>query len=131
MFKETARVTGITGKDVLLKIDRQERCGCCGNSFFCLPSEREVLIPGVPDSGLAVGDRVELGIEEHAPLLVSVILFLLPVLIFMAVLIFSGYLGELKAFFTGLGAMAAYYLLLKIVFKKVRNPVKYEILRKL
>lgn len=131
MFKETARVTGLTGKEVLLKIDKQERCGCCGNSFFCLPSEREVLISGTPDSGLAVGDRVELGIEEYAPLLVSVMLFFLPIVIFIAALMFFGYLGELKAFFAGLGTMAVYYLLLKIMFKKIKNPVKYEILRKL
>lgn len=95
-------------------------CGFCSASGADAKRNRKEIVLADNPVGAAPGNIVELGLDEHAELKAALILFVLPIVLFIGVLAVTAELGlslwESAAW--GLGSLAGTFLVLKLALKQ-------------
>lgn len=131
MDKEIGIVTKIENKEIEIEFLRSSACGKCG---ACMMSEDTgKMIIRVPyKSKVNVGDEVYIDVEKNFYLLSSVLLYVLPLVILIAVILSGDALiiGENAQIITGLVAIVlsfGSYFALKLFNKKFANMKKEKI----
>ncbi len=130
MFREEVEVVDITSTEVGIKFIKRAMCSCCRFSSLCA---KEGEIMHIPKGNFLIkkGDRIEIGIEEKKTLLASIIMFFIPVCVFMFGLFIFRVYGELLSFLFALGITSFYYLIIRGVFKKKSSYFQVRIMKKL
>ena len=130
MFKEIVSVIEAWNNKVKVQFTKKEMCSCCRLSAVCGVGE-EVLVLDNHLLTLKAGDNIEIGIEEKKTLLASLIMFLMPALLFVASLVFFKNYGEALSFFLAISALCIYYVVAKMILKKKSKEFNLKILRKI
>ena len=130
MFKEIVRVIEAWNNKVKVKFTKKEMCSCCKLSGVC-GIGTEVLVLDNPILTLKAGDDIEIGIEERKTLLASLIMFLMPALLFVSSLVFFKEYGEALSFSLAILMLCIYYVAVKLLLRKKKKEFNLKILRKL
>jgi len=130
MFKEIVRVIEAWNNKVRVQFTKKEMCSCCKLSGVCGIGE-EILILDNPRLTLGTGDNIEVGIEEKKTLLASLIMFLMPALLFVSSLVFFKNCREALSFFLALLVLCIYYIIVKLILRKKGKEFNLKILRKI
>jgi positive regulator of sigma E activity len=131
MFKEVVEVVEKKDGKIKVRFEKKSLCSCCRFSFLCSNPQEAVVIDDNSNFDLRAGDKIEISIEEKKQLLAGLILFFVPAIIFLVSLILARGFGETKAFFLGVASILIYYLLIKIIIKKVKPSLNFKIIGKL
>lgn len=129
MSKEIVTITEVIDGKVKIKLIKQKMCSCCRLSSFC-NQEQETLLVDNNGLSLKVGDKVEIFIDDKKSLLANVIIFLIPIGIFVLALIMFQRYGELKSFLLALGFLFIYYIIMRFILFKCGNKFDLKILGK-
>ncbi len=130
MLKEIVTITETKDDKVKIKFIKKAACSCCKLTSLCGKGEEELMIDNCGFS-LKPGDKIEVGIEEKQNLLASLIVFLLPGVIFLTSLLIFRQQGELVSFFLAIFALCVYYGGAKMLLKKEQKKFSLKILGKL
>jgi positive regulator of sigma E activity len=131
MFREIVEIVEKQNGRLKVRFKKSILCSCCRFNFLCSNSQQSLSLEDDSNLNLRVGDKIEIGIEERKQLLSSLILYLFPAIIFLATLIVSKkFLKELETFFVGIVSIAIYYLLIRIIMKKLKPNLNLKIIRK-
>ncbi|MDD4310581.1 MAG: SoxR reducing system RseC family protein [Candidatus Cloacimonetes bacterium] len=131
-IEDSGIVTAVNGNQVKVEIVRGGGCKSCTMRGFCFskntPSEFD-LTSNLP---LQVGDKVQLNISAGGRIMASLLLFGMPlVFLFGGFLIAAVWLVELGSIAVAFAAMAASFLLLSSLDKKLGKKLNISIERKL
>lgn len=129
MFKEVVEVIEVLDKKVKVRFEKNKACLCCNVSQICNRGDGILIIPKRAWD-LKSGGRVEISIDERKVFLANLLLFLLPLVIFITTLILTKGSQELFSFLYGFLAIFIYYVLVKIILKKHGHKFDVKILRK-
>jgi len=130
MFKEIVSVIEAWNNKVKVKFTKKEMCSCCKLSAVC-GMGTEVLVLDNNRLTLKAGDNIEIGIEEKKTILASLIMFLMPALLFVSGLIFFRDYGEALSFSLAILMLCIYYVGVKLILKKKGKKFNLNILRKI
>lgn len=129
MFKEIVEVVTKQGDKLKIKFEKTAMCSHCRFTSLC-SSQEIITIDDKPDLDLKAGDRIEVGIEESKTFWVSFAIFFIPAIIFIiAVVVFKNW-GVIKSFSLGILFMVVYYIIVRIVLKKIHSHLKLKIISK-
>jgi positive regulator of sigma E activity len=136
MIEDKGTIVSIDlAKGIGVKVDGVENCEVCAIKSNCGQKRGEILFLPFKE-GFSVGDRVKIKIIYVSLLSASILIYLIPLFIFLAGILFSYYflfkgLSEfLKAtfsFFVALFLLLPYGIILRIYDKKKEKQIKYEI----
>ncbi|MBR6556804.1 MAG: SoxR reducing system RseC family protein [Clostridia bacterium] len=118
-----------------VEVKRESACGMmheggCGECHGCDSALREIRTFMTDPIGVKIGDRVEFFSPSRNILLLSVLVFAVPLLLMIAVyFIASSFLIEAWSVVVSLGAAVLWFILLKIIDKPLGAYAKCEILR--
>ena len=129
MHTEIVEVVDKIDDKIKVRFSRKPLCGCCKFNTLCGKAEEEVIIEGGDDFVVQKGDKIEVGIEEKQSLLASLLTFLLPAVIFIAVLLLLQRKGELISFGVAIAFLLVYYFLVKLLIRG-KDYFKLYVLRK-
>mgnify|MGYP001246713560 CR=1 FL=1 len=129
MLKEIVEVTQVLQDNVRVKFQKSSSCSCCKVSYICNKGE-ETLLLDRDGFSLEKGNKVEIAIDEKKTLLANIIIFFVPVVLFIAGLVFFKGRGELLSFFLALSAVCIYYVIVKFILKSQGKKFKIKILKK-
>lgn len=129
MFKEVVEVIEALDKKVKVKFEKNKACLGCNVSQICNRGDGILIIPNITGD-LKSGDRVEISIDEKKVVLANLLLFFLPLIIFITTLILTKGSQEFFSFLYGLLAIFIYYVIVKIILKKYGQKFNVKILRK-
>jgi len=129
MFREIVSVIEAWNTKVKVKFTKKEMCSCCKLSAICGMGE-EVLVLDNHDLSLGAGDNIEIGIEEKKTILASLIMFLMPALLFVSSLVFFKNYGEALSFSLAISVLCIYYVVAKLILRKKGKEFNLKILRK-
>jgi len=130
MFKEIVSVIQARNNKVKVKFTKKEMCSCCKLSGVC-GMGTEVLVLDNDSLTLKAGDNIEIGIEEKKTLLASLIMFLMPALLFVSSLVFFKKYGEALSFSLAISVLCIYYVGVKAILRKKSKEFNLKILRKI
>lgn len=130
MFKEEVEVVDVAPTEVGIKFIKRVMCSCCRFSSLCAKEGEVIHIPR-GDFLVRKGDRIEIGIEEKKTVLASIIMFFIPVCVFVFSLFLFRVYGELLSFLLALTATSLYYLIIRGVLRKKGYYFQVRIIRKL
>ena len=130
MFKEIVNVIEAWNNKVKVKFTKKKMCSCCKLSGVC-GMGTEALVLDNHGLALKAGDNIEIGIEEKKTLLASLIMFLIPALLFISSLVFFKNYGEALSFFLAIFVLCIYYIVAKLILKKKGKEFNLKILRKI
>ena len=130
MFKETVEVISAWEDRVKVKFTKKEMCSCCKLSAVCGMGE-EALVLDNNRLTLKAGDNIEIGIEEKKTILASLIIFLMPALLFVSSLVFFKDYGEALSFSLAILMLCIYYVGVKRALRKKGKEFTLKILRKI
>ncbi len=141
MIQETAIVSNFKDGYADLIIDRKSACGACSSKSSCSQSsllnsssKQKNILRIYSELPLQVGDTVIIGIKSNQLLLATVMMYILPLLVFMIFTVIGKYLGgEHASIFAGLsGLFCGIFFLRKFVVKnKISNQFQPKILNKM
>ena len=118
-----------------VEVKRESACGMmheggCGECHGCDSALREIRTFMTDPIGVKIGDRVEFFSPSRNILLLSVLVFAIPLLLMIAVyFIASSFLIEAWSVVVSLGAAVLWFILLKIFDKPLGTYAKCRILR--
>ena len=130
MFKEIVSVIEAWDSKVRIKFTKKEMCSCCKLSGIC-GMGTEALVLENNQLTLKAGDNIEIGIEKKKTLLASLIMFLMPALLFVSSLVFFKNYGEALSFYLAILVLCAYYVVVKLLLRKKSKEFNLKILRKI
>ena len=130
MFREIVSVIETWNNKVKVKFTKKEMCSCCKLSDLCGMGE-EVLVLDNHNLALGAGDNIEIGIEEKKTILASLIMFLIPALLFVSSLVFFKNYGEALSFSLAISVLCIYYVVAKLILRKKGKEFNLKILRKI
>ncbi|MFH1876133.1 MAG: SoxR reducing system RseC family protein [Candidatus Omnitrophota bacterium] len=130
MIQETVEVVDIRDGRATVTFSRKSLCDSCKVSSLCGAGSHEVTIDAGSVS-LAKGDTIEVGIEERKTVLASVLVFFIPVVIFIAALVLFQKKGELTSFLVSLLILAVYYIMVMFLVRRMPQKFDVRIIRKL
>ncbi len=130
MFKEIVNVLEAWNDKVKVQFTKKEMCSCCKLSDLC-GMGTEILTLDNPQFSLKTGDNIEVGIEEKKTLQASLIMFLIPALLFVSSLVFFKNYGEALSFFLAILGLCTYYVIAKFLLRKKSKEFNLKILRKI
>jgi positive regulator of sigma E activity len=130
MFKETVIVSEVWEDKVKISFVKKQMCSHCKTKSFCGNNEESIVIDSSGFS-LHAGDKIEIAIEEKKTILASIIVFLIPAVLFIGCLVSLRQYGESFSFFFSLVVLGVYYLLLRVIMRTKGSYFKINILRKL
>ncbi|MFH1767542.1 MAG: SoxR reducing system RseC family protein, partial [Candidatus Omnitrophota bacterium] len=82
MIKNRVDVLDVLGDKLIVKFDKKTMCSCCRMEAVCSKPQATMIISR-GNFSLNSGDKVEVGVEGVRVVLASLIVFLLPVFIFI------------------------------------------------
>lgn len=129
MYKETAEVIQVKDNKILLKVEKKAMCGCCKITSICNKNQGMFEAPA-NDLSLVKGDRVEIGIETQKALKAILLVFILPLSLFILSLAVFQAQGELLSFFLAISVMVLYYGITKLFLRKTKK-FDLKVLRKI
>ncbi|MEE9326625.1 MAG: SoxR reducing system RseC family protein [Cocleimonas sp.] len=140
MIQETAIVSNIKDGYADLIIDSQSACGACASKSSCgqssilnsSPKQKNVLRI-YSQLSLQAGDTVIIGIKPNQLLLATVMMYILPLIVFIIFAVIGKYLGgEHTSILAGLfGLFCGIFFLRKYVSQnKISNQFQPKILNK-
>lgn len=130
MFKKEALVIDKQADKVVLKILRDKMCGCCANMFCQQAGQNQLTLKDT--LGLSKDDKVELGLESSICLVLSVVTFFLPSLVFIVTIYVLKDMGVLLSFLIGVCTVGIYFFLIKVFFiNRVKNKLSCRIIRRI
>jgi len=130
MFKEVVEIIGKKENKVKVKFKRTSVCSHCKLNFLC-SRDSQFIVDDDPSLDLRVGDKIEVGMEEKKSLLVSLIMFFVPALIFIFTLFFFRGQSPFKSFFIAIVFLGLYYLILRIFVIRLTSSFNLKIIRKI
>ena len=128
-------VVSVRPGEAEIEVKRESACGMmheggCGDCHGCDSALREIRTFMVDPVGVSVGDRVEFSSPSRNILLLSVLVFAVPLLLIIAVyFILVRFFTETWSVVGSIGAGALWFLLLKLFDKPLGTFAKCEILR--
>jgi len=131
MFKETAEVIENSPKGIIVRFIKHGQCSSCAVSGICGSKDNSMYIPQDGGYTFKRGDRIEVAIEEKKVNLASLIIFLVPIVIFVLSLFLLRNIPEAINFFVSLGVVLVYYSFVHLVLKKKGSYFHIKILKKL
>lgn len=127
MYKKKAFVVKKTEDKIILSFAKDKACDCCSN-LICKANEVTVELNN--DVDVNVDDAVELGIDSKWTVFLSFFVFLVPSVIFVAMLIAIN--NPIKGFFAGILAVGVYFFGFKFfVLKNIEKRIKPKIIRRI
>ncbi|RKY45328.1 MAG: hypothetical protein DRP81_04120 [Candidatus Omnitrophota bacterium] len=129
--REVVQIVEIDNNKVKIRFPKKSMCSHCRLNFLCSYRESTLTLPRTDNLSLRVGDKVEVGVEEEKFLFTSLVLFFLPTLIFIFSLMILSYQHAVISFLGSLFFLGLYYIVLKLVLKKLKLNPSVKILRKL
>ncbi|MEI8350276.1 MAG: SoxR reducing system RseC family protein [Candidatus Omnitrophota bacterium] len=130
MLTEVAEVVEANGNAVKIKFTKRPMCSCCNFNTLCKGGEDSLSITNVPFP-VQCGDKIEVSVEEKVSLVGSILLFGIPIVIFVTVVLLLKRHSEITSFLAALCTIAFYYAIIKIAVKKKEKYFNLKILRKL
>ena len=130
MFKEIVSVIEAWDNKVRVQFIKKEMCSCCKLSAVC-GMGTEVIVLDNHGLTLGAGDNIEIGIEEKKTILASLIMFLIPALLFISSLVFFKNYGEVLSFSLAISVLCIYYVVAKLILRKKGKEFNLKILRKI
>jgi len=130
MFKEIVSVIEAWNNKVRVQFTKKEMCSCCRLSAVC-GMGTEVIVLDNHGLTLGAGDNIEIGIEEKKTILASLIMFLIPALLFISSLVFFKNYGEALSFSLAISVLCIYYVVAKLILRKKGKEFNLKILRKI
>ena len=130
MFKEIVNVLEAWNDKVKVQFTKKEMCSCCKLSDLCGMGTEILTLDNLKFS-LKTGDNIEVGIEEKKTLQASLIMFLIPALLFVSSLVFFKNYGEALSFSLAILVLCTYYVIAKFLLRKKSKEFNLKILRKI
>ncbi|GAB1468871.1 hypothetical protein MASR2M64_16320 [Candidatus Cloacimonadota bacterium] len=131
VIEDSGLVTAINGKIATVQIERGAGCKSCSMHGFCMknvPTEFDLATEIV----LKPGDRVLLDLSPSGRILVSLLIFGLPlVFLFGGFIVASQWISEILSILVGFSALAFSFLLIRIIDSKFGKKMDIRIARKL
>ncbi len=131
MITEIVEVVKTSKDKITVKFLRKPMCANCKLHFVCGKESNDLVDIENTSLVLNKGDKVEIGIEEKKSLLISCLIFLVPVALFVAILVAFNGLGELISFALAVIALFCYYFLMRIITKRVPKYFSISLIRKI
>ena len=131
MFKEVVEVIKVQGNLVTIKFTRKQACSKCPTSYICHRNKDQTMQINSQGLDLKPGDKIEIGIQERKSILASLLNFFFPALLFvLSLIIFKGR-GELNSFLTALVVLVVYFIIVKLILRKIGRFFNLTILQKI
>ena len=131
MVRETAEVIEILPRGITIRFTKHGFCSSCAVSGICAARDNSMYIEQDGGRAFRKGDIIEVGIDEKKTSFASVIVFLIPLVIFVLSLFLLRNINEAINFFISLGIVLVYYLLVRLAIKKKGSYFHIKILKKL
>lgn len=131
MITEIVEVADVISDKIIIKFSRKSTCANCKLGSFCGKEKDDLVSIDKQSFELKKGDRIEIGIEEKKSLLISSLIFFIPIVIFIILLTVFRQFNELTSFTIAVSALFCYYLLVKVITKRKNQYFKVSILRRI
>ncbi len=129
MLRKKAKVVAKEADKLILDFERETSCKECKNIFCGAKREGKIILRTKDD--FKIGEEVELVLRGSSLVLLSVIIFLIPTLLFIGVIILFNKEGTFLSFSLGLGSLFFYFLLLKFILRsKLKDRFSCQLVRK-
>ena len=128
MIKKEAVVVAVKDGDLVIDAAKDKTCGCCSNMFCGAKKENHIKLKNSLD--LKAGDRVELGLESYVILGLSVLMFLMPSLMFIGGIYGFKAAGPVLSFFLSILGVMIYFIALRFaVINRLKEKLSCRIIR--
>lgn len=134
MIEEEGIVVEVTGDIAKVSIVAKSACEKCSASEVCHPGEQEYMEASNP-LGAKKGQKVKVALAPQVYLKASIILYGVPMTVFVAAAILGKNLGlrygteansDLWAFIAGMACMAVSFLFIRMYNQKVEKTQQYK-----
>ncbi len=126
MFRKTGIITGKTEKSITVALLNLKICRHRSGIFCALKNNPEIKIPLNKDSTLSLNDKVTLYTSSKSIVLLSLLMFLTPSVLFIAVLYLTPGSNVQKLLFAFL-SIAVYFIAGKFTFMRLLNTACLKI----
>ena len=130
MLKEIVEVVDSNSAGITIKFSKQVMCVSCQMKQVC-HAHKEIMRISSNGFVLQKGDKIEIGIFKKKVLLAGFIIFFVPILIFVASLLYFHHLSPEINSLTAFCFMLVYYFGVKLFLKRRGSFFQIEILRKI
>lgn len=129
MLKKIVKVLETYDHQAKVSFHRGVDCQHCLSKFFC-NTNNEII---VNTDGFEVnkGDNIEVGVESRKNTASILLIFVIPLVIFVSVLFILKSWGEARSFLGAIFLVGIYYLLFKWYLKDKGKDFRLQIIRKL
>ena len=131
MVIETAEVIESLPRGIVIRFIKHGACSSCAVSGICGVRDNSMYIGQVSSYAFRKGDIIKVRIDEKKTNIASVIVFFIPLVIFILSLFLLRNINEAANFLVSLGMVLVYYLLMRLALKKKGSYFHIEILKKL
>jgi len=131
MVIETAEVIESLPRGIVIRFIKHGACSSCAVSGICGVRDNSMYIGQVGSYAFRKGDIIKVRIDEKKTNIASVIVFFIPLVIFILSLFLLRNINEAANFLVSLGMVLVYYLLMRLALKKKGSYFHIEILKKL
>lgn len=128
MVKETAEVIESLSRGITIRFIKHGECSSCAVSGICGVKDNSMYIEKANGHTFKKGDIIEVEIDEKKTNLASIIVFFIPLVIFILSLFFLRNINEAINFFVSLGIVLVYYFFIRLVLKKKSSYFHIKIL---
>ncbi len=133
-MEESGKIIGVRKKIAIVEIEKKSQCGkCCACKFS---KEGKMLIEVENVLNANVGDNVLLQIEDKDILKASVIVYLLPTIVFLSSVILSQYflsrtsylekIQQLLSLLIGFSFLCICFVIINLYDKKIQKTTSYK-----
>ncbi|MCD6583631.1 MAG: SoxR reducing system RseC family protein [Candidatus Omnitrophica bacterium] len=129
--REVAQIVKIDTNKIKIRFVKKSMCNRCRLNFLSSCGENTLILSCPDKLSLRVGDKIEVGVKEEKFLFASLVLFFLPTLIFIFSLTILRDQHAVISFLGSLFFLGVYYVILKLILKKLKLNLSVKILRKL
>lgn len=130
MLKEKVTIVYAIGDKLTIGFKRHQMCPSCKISDMCNRQREETLIIE-KENKFKNGDIIEIGIEGKKVFLINILLFGIPIVVFIIFLAIMSNKGELIAFLTATLFLVFYYVFLRMFLYIKKHYFDFKFLRKL
>jgi sigma-E factor negative regulatory protein RseC len=131
-IQDSGLVTEVSDGVVTVELQRGGGCTSCAMRGFCFSKNTPSVFKLKTDLALQAGDKVELEVSASGRVLVSTLIFIVPVLfLIMGFLLANIWITELGSIMFAFAAMALSFFIIRLCDRRWGNRLKIEIARKL
>jgi positive regulator of sigma E activity len=132
--EDLAIVREVTGKQVVVEMQRNPGCSSCRAHSLCMGNDRPPTHIIETDIPLAVGDQVRIGISPGVKMLSSVMLFIFPLgmlFLFYAIARLALSFGENGSIGVSMIGLLLSGIIIKVFDRRFAGKVHFEILERM